>query len=139
MNSRSLEVDARQSADAGRPERVVAAGIEDQNIEHVVRPRYGIDDEARIDRALLQASFVAHGRIDRNKIILARDLRPVARVVEKAHAFAVRQRIAEAADRFQHLGLARIENQLDGEACAAKRVRNVRGVIPRIGERCEGV
>ena len=124
---------------AGAAQAVVAAGVENDDVEFIPRRGHGIDDIDRIDRALLDVAFAGKTVADGDEVVLAADLRAMPGIIEQAHGAAGLERFAESADRLRHGAAVRVDLEDDVEAGVAQDGRHVGRVICGIGQRTERI
>ena len=134
-----IGIDARQALRAVRVDRIVAAGIEDDDVEIAAAGGHGINHRERRHRAALDVLQAAKLGADRQEVILAVDLRAVAGEIEQADAAPLLQLGAEGADGLHHLGLVGVGLLDHLEACALKRRGHGVCVVDRVLERREGI
>jgi hypothetical protein len=104
-----------------RCERIVAAGVEDHDVERVLRRVHHRQHQVDVDRAELDLVFARDVGVHRDEVVAAPGLDAVSGVVEQAHT-PFRDLVAEGADRALHSCLRRVLHQDDFEAGAAERL-----------------
>lgn len=90
-------------------EGVVAAGVEDDQIERVAGAGQAVEQQADIDALRLDVGFFLDLGIDRYEEVAPVQLQAVAGVVENADAAAGLQLLREVADALLHFGAAAVE------------------------------
>jgi hypothetical protein len=112
-------------------ERVVPAGIEDQDIELIIGIFHAPKDAPDRDSLIVHILLAPNPRVHRNQIILPADLDAVPRKIEKAHA-AVPELATEEVNGIHHGVARRIAPQGDLKPELAEGCRHIAGIVPRI-------
>ena len=118
-----------------RRHRIVAAGVEDENVgaELVVEAGH---DGIHVHHRIRHAPAGLKCEIDRHQIVAAVDLHAMAGVVDHRH-LAARGLAQEIADRLLHRRAVEIDAFGDGKADVAQAFCNGMRVIGRIGQRLD--
>ena len=113
---------------------VVAAGIENHDIETVAgglhRPQHGVGVHALVRNF----EFLANIHADGNQVILALELDPVARVIEQPDAALLAQLLLEIPQRLTHGLAVGVEPLDDLKAQFAQLRRHVAGIVGGIAQ-----
>ena len=119
-------------------ERVVAAGVEDDDVHAVVRLAHAVEQLLHVHRVRHHVGLALDATGDRDEVVVAVDLHPVAGEVEEADAVGA-ELGAEVVDRLLHLLLRRVDLEVDFEVRAFERAGDRLGVVARVRQRGAGV
>jgi hypothetical protein len=79
-------------------ERVVAAGVEDHDVDAAARRRHAAEHEAEVDAGDRNLVFAADLGVDRDQVVAVAQLQPVTGVVQRRDG-VLAQAVAELAQR----------------------------------------
>jgi len=113
-------------------ERVVATGVENDQIERIARPSQNIQQNAEIDRLRLDVGTAADFRIHRQEEIAPVQLHAMTGVIEHAYPLVARQRHAISANRILQLATPRIQLQRNVESRLAQPFGHCLGIVARV-------
>ena len=118
--------------------RVVAAGIEDDDVQVVLGRLHLRHHKPDINRFVLDLLFAVDRSAHRNQVVSIAHLHAVTGVVEQADSFApaAAQALAERTNRLLHLRLRHILALKHIEAAFAQRLRHRPRIVDRILQRC---
>ncbi len=118
---------------------VVAASIQDHQVQPVARPAHPVQDPPRVDRLVTYVGLVADLRADGHQVVLAVDLHAVTGVVEQAHRASTAETAGEFSHRLFHLPLAFVEQPGHGEAEPLEGGGHVTRVVHGVAQLAPGV
>lgn len=116
-------------------ERVVPAGVEDDQVAAPAARLHAAQQLADVDRLPRHVGCLVDARVHRHQVVAPVELEAVAGVVEDGHAHRVAsQAFAEAFDRTLQVLPSHVGLQLDLEARALEQRGHGTGVVVRVGQ-----
>ena len=122
-------------------EWVIAAGVQNHDVEAIARVTHLLDHPVRADRFDLHVALPLDARGGRDQVVAAAELHPVARIIEKPHGTRARlfQSRAEFLNRPLHGDLVGIAARNDVESQGRQCVADQFGVIGGVGQGAAGI
>ena len=117
-----------------RGEGIVAAGVEDEEVEARLRAVHAVEDLADLDREERHVFLAAHGGVDRDEVVAILELHRVAGVEEERRVRAF-ERGAELADGIDHVLARGVLAHDDLEAELLQRLGEVARVVHGVAQR----
>ena len=127
----------RRERDARPGERIAAARVEKHQMDSA-RLLQVVEHPVERDRPLVDVGGVVQPRVDRDQVVAAVKLKPMAGIIKQRHVRAGRFG-RERGDRPPHPGLIEVDPQRDLEAERLQRVGDIPGVVGRIDQLGNGL
>ncbi len=116
-----------------RHERVVAAGIEDDDVDRVLRDLHLLEHLGDVDRMMDHLVFALDARVDRQQVVAALHLHTVSGVIEQPDTAGL-DAITEYPDRLEHLVARGVFELCDVEAERAQGRAHGSCIVDRVVE-----
>jgi hypothetical protein len=126
----ALLIDAEVAA-----ERIVAAGVEHDDVHRVRGPGDRLDHRVDVDAALLDVLHPSRDRVDRQHVVAPRELHAVPGEVEQPERLRGGETVGVGANRGEHLRAVEIQAEQDLEARALEFLGHRARVVDRVPER----
>jgi hypothetical protein len=120
-------------------ERILAAGVEDDDVHRVGGLGDAVDHRVDVDASRIDVLDPRDLRVGRQEIVAPGELHAVAGEIEHADRLRPGERLGVGVDRLQHFLARQVEAGRDLEAAAPQLLADGFGVVGRVLERPEAV